>query len=62
MALFSDFATLSPELSGLEFADIKGAYGIGFRFNTYKAVFVRLDIGGGGSDGIHTFLKFSKAF
>jgi len=62
MALFSDFATLSPELSGLEFADIKGAYGIGFRFNTYKAVFLRLDIAGGGSDGIHTFLKFSKAF
>lgn len=62
MALFSDFATVSPEFAGLEFADIRGAYGIGFRFNTYKAVFLRLDIGAGGSDGIRTFLKFSKAF
>jgi hypothetical protein len=62
MALFSDVGTVAPRLSGLEFSRLRGAYGIGLRFNTYKAVFLRLDVAGGGSDGIHTFLKFSKAF
>lgn len=62
MALFSDFGTVAPRLSGLEFSRIRGAYGIGLRFNTYKAVFLRLDVAAGGSEGIRTFLKYSKAF
>jgi outer membrane protein assembly factor BamA len=62
MALFSDFGTIAPRFSALEFARIRGAYGIGLRFNTYKAVFLRLDVATGGSEGIRTFLKFSKAF
>jgi outer membrane protein assembly factor BamA len=62
MALFSDFGTVAPRLSGLEFARVRGAYGIGLRFNTYRAVFLRLDVAAGGSEGIRTFLKFSKAF
>jgi len=62
MALFSDFGTVAPSVSALEFPDLRGAYGIGLRFNTYKAVFLRLDVAGGGSEGIRTFLKFSKAF
>jgi hypothetical protein len=49
-------------VSELEFARIRGAYGIGLRFNTYKAVFLRFDVAGGGSEGIRAFLKFSKAF
>ena len=62
MALFSDFGTVAPTLRALEFARIRGAYGIGLRFNTYKAVFLRLDVATGGTEGIRTFLKFSKAF
>jgi len=62
MALFSDFGTVAPRLSDIRFADLLGAYGIGFRFNTYKAVFLRLDVAGGGDEGIHIFTKFSKAF
>jgi outer membrane protein assembly factor BamA len=62
MALFSDFGTVAPRVSDLEFADVRGAYGIGLRFNTYKTVFFRLDVAGGGSEGIRTFFKFSKAF
>jgi outer membrane protein assembly factor BamA len=62
MALFSDFGTVAPRFRDLEFVDIRGAYGIGLRFNTYKAVFFRLDVAGGGSEGIRTFFKFSKAF
>ena len=62
MALFTDFGTVAPRLSALEFSRLRGAYGIGLRFNTYKAVFLRLDVAGGGSEGIRTFLKFSRAF
>jgi outer membrane protein assembly factor BamA len=62
MALFSDFGTVTPRVSDLDFADVRGAYGVGLRFNTYKTVFFRLDVAGGGSEGIHTFFKFSKAF
>jgi outer membrane protein assembly factor BamA len=62
MALFSDFGTVAPTFRALEFARIRGAYGIGLRFNTYKAVFLRFDVATGGSEGIRTFLKFSKAF
>lgn len=62
MALFTDVATVAPRFSDLEFADVKGAYGIGLRFNTYKAVFLRLDVAGGGPEGVRTFLKFSRAF
>ncbi|HJR57915.1 MAG TPA: BamA/TamA family outer membrane protein [Vicinamibacterales bacterium] len=62
MALFSDFGTVAPRLAGLEFSRIRGAYGIGLRFNTYKAVWLRLDVAAGGSEGIRTFLKYSKAF
>lgn len=62
MALFSDFGSVAARVSDLEFAGVRGAYGIGLRFNTYKAVFLRLDVAGGGSDGIRAFLKFSKAF
>ena len=62
MALFSDFGSVAPRVSQLEFADVRGAYGIGLRFNTYKAVFLRLDVAAGGSEGLRTHLKFSKAF
>jgi len=62
MALFTDFATVAPSFSALEFSRIRGAYGIGLRFNTYKAVFLRLDVAAGGSEGIRTFLKFSNVF
>lgn len=62
MALFSDFGAVAPRVRDLEFADLRGAYGIGLRFNTYKSVFLRLDVAAGGSEGIKTFIKFSKAF
>ena len=62
MALFTDVAAVSPRFAGLEFADLRGAYGIGLRFNTYKAVFLRFDVAAGGSEGLRTFLKFSGNF
>jgi outer membrane protein assembly factor BamA len=62
MALFSDFGEVAPEFRLLDNGDLRGAYGLGFRFNTAAAVFLRFDVAAGGSEGIRTFLKFSKAF
>ena len=62
MALFSDWGTVAPNIGRLRMADLKNAYGIGFRFNTYKTILFRVDIGFGGGEGVKTFFKFSKAF
>ena len=62
MALFTDWGKVAPEASDLGFSDLKHAYGIGFRFNTPQAVFLRIDIATGGGEGIRYFFKFSKAF
>jgi hypothetical protein len=61
MALFTDFGSVAARFSDLELGAEK-AYGIGMRFNTYKTVFLRLDVAGGGKEGIHIFMKFSGAF
>jgi len=62
MALFSDWGTVAPEFDKLSASNLKNGYGIGFRFNTYKAVWWRIDIGLGGDEGTHYWFKFSKAF
>jgi outer membrane protein assembly factor BamA len=62
MALFSDWGTVAPNIGRLKMDDLKNAYGIGFRFNTYKTVLFRVDIGFGGGEGVRYFFKFSKAF
>jgi hypothetical protein len=61
MALFSDWGTVASNVGQLKLSEIKNAYGVGFRFNTYKSVWFRVDIGFGG-EGVQTFFKFSKAF
>jgi len=61
MALFSDWGTVASNVGQLRLSEVRNAYGIGFRFNTYKAVLFRIDVGFGG-EGIQTFFKFSKAF
>ena len=61
MALFSDWGTVAPNVGQLKWSELENAYGIGFRFNSYKAVWFRVDIGFGG-EGVQTFFKFSKAF
>jgi Omp85 superfamily domain len=62
MALFTDWGKVAPRTADLDFSDLKKAYGIGFRFNTSSAVFLRVDIATGESEGLHVFFKFSKAF
>ncbi len=61
MALFADTSSLKPRVGDLRLLD-KRAYGIGLRFNTYKSVFLRLDVATGEGEGVRYFLKFSGAF
>jgi outer membrane protein assembly factor BamA len=61
MALFADMGSVAPRFGDLEFADETG-YGVGLRFNTFKSVFLRLDVATGGRDGVRTFFKFSGNF
>jgi outer membrane protein assembly factor BamA len=60
MALFSDWGKAAPEFGDLDFGDMKRAYGIGFRFSTANAVFLRFDIAAGGGEGTRYIFKFSK--
>jgi hypothetical protein len=62
MALFSDWGTVAPNIGRLKWSQLENAYGIGFRFNTYKTVLFRVDLGFGGGEGVKYFFKFSKAF
>jgi outer membrane protein assembly factor BamA len=62
MALFTDWGTTAPRAGDLDFGDMKRGYGVGFRFNTAKAVFFRLDIATGGGEGVRYLAKFSKMF
>jgi len=62
LALFFDAADVAPEWEALAFRDLKTSWGVGFRFNTNRQVFLRLDIGTGGHEGTRVFLKFGPAF
>jgi len=62
MALFSDWGDIGPHRSDLDFRDLKHAYGIGFRFNTFKSVFLRVDVATGAGESVSYFVKFSGAF
>jgi surface antigen Omp85-like protein len=62
MAVFTDWGKVAPRAADLDLADIERAYGIGFRFNTFKSVFLRIDAALAGADTPRFFFKFSKAF
>jgi hypothetical protein len=62
MAIFYDKGKVAADWQDIGFRDLKTAYGVGFRFNTYKSVFLRLDLGTGGGEGTRLFFKFGPAF
>ena len=61
MALFFDAGEVRPDWQDIDLRDLNTSYGIGFRFNTYKAVFLRLDVGFGG-EGMRYFVAFGPNF
>jgi hypothetical protein len=62
MALFTDVGKVASRPADLDFSDLEHAYGIGFRFNTFRSVFLRLDIAVAGAEAPRLFIKFSKVF
>ena len=62
MALFTDLGKVASSRADLDFDNLERAYGIGFRFNTYKSVFLRLDVAVAGVEAPRLFIKFNKAF
>jgi outer membrane protein assembly factor BamA len=62
MALFFDAGEVRDNWELIDLQDLKTSYGIGFRFNTYKSVFLRFDIAAGGGEGTRLFFKFGPAF
>jgi hypothetical protein len=61
MALFFDAGKVRPHWENIDLRELRTSYGVGFRFNTFKSVFMRLDIGTGG-EGTQIFFKFGPAF
>jgi hypothetical protein len=62
MALFTDFGKVASRTEDLNLRSLERAYGIGFRFNTFQSVFLRVDVAVAGLDTPRLFIKFSKAF
>jgi outer membrane protein assembly factor BamA len=61
MALFFDMGEVTDDWENIDFNEAKTSYGVGFRFNTFRSVFMRFDIAGGG-EGTQIFFKFGPAF
>ena len=61
MALFADAGQVAHTVDQLKFNEMKTAGGIGFRFNTAKSVFLRVDVGYS-NEGTRMFLKFGHVF
>jgi outer membrane translocation and assembly module TamA len=62
MALFTDIGKIASARSDLDFTDLEHAYGIGFRFNTFRSVFLRIDVAAARLEVPRLFIKFKKAF
>lgn len=62
MALFFDMGEARQNWEQIDLRDAKKSYGVGFRFNTFKSVFLRLDLGAGSGEGTQIFFKFGPAF
>ena len=62
MALFSDWGNVGPTWDDIDFSHLKNDYGIGFRFNTFKSVFLRFDIARSNDEGVRFNTSFSGAF
>src|SRR5262249_43995072 len=56
LAAFADAGQVAPKAGDLHLADFKKSYGVGFRFNTEKSVFLRFDLGFS-KEGQHLFVK-----
>lgn len=61
LAAFADAGQVAARASDIRFSDFEKAYGVGFRFNTAKGVFLRMDVGLS-REGQRLFMKFGHVF
>jgi outer membrane protein assembly factor BamA len=61
LALFGDAGNVFPKAGDIQLDKLKTSYGLGFRFNTDRSVFWRIDIGFS-PEGTRTFVKFNHVF
>lgn len=61
MALFADAGRVASNRGDLDLRGLKKAYGFGFRFNTTRGIFYRIDISRG-EEGFRFYFKFSGPF
>ena len=61
LALFGDAGNVFKDAGDISLEKLKTAYGFGFRFNTAKSVFWRIDVGFS-REGTRTFFKFGHVF
>jgi outer membrane protein assembly factor BamA len=59
MALFYDIGDVKPRWDELSFNDLKQSWGLGFRFNTYRAIFMRAEIAFNSGEGTKYYVAFS---
>ena len=62
MAIFGDWGDVGPEWDDIAFKDLKSDYGLGFRFNTFRSVFLRIDLARSDQQGFRVNTSFSGAF
>jgi outer membrane protein assembly factor BamA len=62
LALFFDAGDVASEWDRLADDGIKTSYGMGVRVHTGRRVFLRIDLGAGGGEGMRIFIKLGPAF
>jgi hypothetical protein len=58
MALFYDLGDAAHDWDDLSLDRLKQSYGIGLRFNTYRAIFMRTEVAFGSGEGTRLFVAF----
>jgi outer membrane protein assembly factor BamA len=61
LALFGDAGKVFKDAGDINLEKLKTSYGFGFRFNSSKSVFWRIDVGFS-QEGTRTFVKFGHVF
>ena len=59
MALFYDRGGVAPRFKDLSISEAEDSYGLGFRFGTNRAVFLRAEIAFGSGEGVRYYVAFS---
>jgi Omp85 superfamily domain len=62
MAIFGDWGDVGSTWDDIDVKDLKSDYGIGFRFNTFRSVFLRFDLARSSQEGFRLNTSFSGAF